>query len=240
MMLENTQLTNQAVQTLVAKEWESLRLLRSLSRGIQEKVNINILKNIWRMLIPVVQDFQDSYRVVAVLCTDNEEASQLDQDLQTLNLLEIFNDTSSLMGAPTALDKIINDIQAAIAEVYDEVWAASNEGHQGGALQKISSSKHTDQNETTEDKEDDEETEDSEGSNEDEENKKTEQMFLKKIILPSLTPSAATSKPENGDPMASSKKKRTDQDKEQEKVILHRFKELEKRQKEIQKKEREQ
>ena len=140
-MLENTQITNSDVQTLVAREWQGLRLLKSLSRGIQEKISITILKNIWNMLIPVMLDFQDSYRMVAVLCTDSEEARELDADLQTLNILEVFNDTSSLMGAPTALDKVTGDVQAAIAEEYNEVWAISHEGHQGGAPKRVS--RHT-------------------------------------------------------------------------------------------------
>eukprot|EP00090_Calanus_glacialis_P005663 TRINITY_DN1437_c1_g1_i4.p1 TRINITY_DN1437_c1_g1~~TRINITY_DN1437_c1_g1_i4.p1 ORF type:complete len:1159 (+),score=364.41 TRINITY_DN1437_c1_g1_i4:829-4305(+) len=235
-MLGGTQITNPEVQTLVAREWQGLRLLKGLNRGIQEELSINVLKNIWKMLVPVILDFQDSYRMVAVLSTDNEEASQQDPDLQILNVLGIFNDTSSLVGAGTALEKITREVQAVIAEQYNEVWAISHEGQKEGVPGKVSKPTEHDENEDN-DEDDDDENDDK--NEEDEENKKTETVALKKIA-PSVTPSTATSKPDNGDPLASSEKKTTGQDKEQEKINLQRHKELEKRQREIKRRETEQ
>ena len=72
--------------------------------------------------------------------------------------MEIFSDTSSLVGVSTGLDRLTRDTQAALAEQYGEVWAVGNEGHQESALERLSRDTERSQ-ESPENKEGDDETE---------------------------------------------------------------------------------
>ena len=237
MMLEETLVTTSQVKVMLDNEWQALKLLGSLDKGIQNKVEVTILKTIWKLLAPVVLDFQEAHTVVAILCSE-EEAKQLplEPDLRTLSLLEVFQDP----GRPTGLNSIIDSIKDDLAEEYEVFWTINPKNNQGGDFETVA--KPTGNQETPKDSKDRKEDEEDEESDEDEEDDKeeTKQETLKKIILPSLTPSVATDKQETGGPEASSKTKTTNPGDEQTKVMIQRFNELEKRQKKLEKKEKEQ
>ena len=109
-----------------------------MDRGIQNKVEIAMLKTIWKLLVPVVLNFQEAYTIVAILCTAEEtEQLPLEPDLKMLNLLEVFQDTSSLVGLPTGLNSIIASVQEDIAEEYGVSWTISKENNQRGDLETV-------------------------------------------------------------------------------------------------------
>ena len=189
-----------------------------------QKRDIKIIQNIWKMMTLALLNFQDSCRTVAVLCTEDEEETELSPDLQTLMDLDAFNDTSTLMGANTALEKITKDMQAAIAEVYYEAWPINNEGHQTEANKKDDDT-HT-KNDETHNKDDDIGNKAAGNNNKDDNKKDEDEDESEKARKLAHTRS-------NEDPLASSEKKIAGQNKEQDKLNLHRSKELDKRQKEI-------
>ena len=57
------------------------------------------------MLQPVRLDFLEAYTVCAILCVDVGQTEEDEEDLDALNMLDVFTDTSDLEGSLTGLDK---------------------------------------------------------------------------------------------------------------------------------------
>ena len=131
MIFEDTVITTNQIRDLVNSEKAALKLLAGLDKCIQTKMNVRMIRNIWKLLTPIVQNFQETFTMVEILCSglEDTDSSPPDPDLQMLAALGLFQDKE-----PTGLNMILESIKEDMAEEYEFFWSINpkNDQEKGG------------------------------------------------------------------------------------------------------------
>ena len=123
--LDNIKITNPEVRALADRELRALKLIKSMTKAAQENRKASTIRKVWEMLQPVRMDFLDANTLVGILCVDAGQTED-EEDLDALNMLNIFTDTSDLEGSLTGLDKLTVDLQATLVGQYGGTWTIGN------------------------------------------------------------------------------------------------------------------
>ena len=121
-ILKSIKITRPEVRELVGREMRGLKLIKSMTKAAAENRKVSTVRKVWQMLQPVRLDFLEAYTVCAILCVDVGQTEEDEEDLDALNMLDVFTDTSDLEGSLTGLDKLTRNLQASLVEQYGGIW----------------------------------------------------------------------------------------------------------------------